>query len=190
MILEFIEFEGYHFGVLDILPKSLAQQVITQEEASKLAQDYATHFGKAVIVDSVFSDKSASASSDSLRRTPSATHSSLSHNANFSSKALESSALGKKATKISDITTLPPMLTRKNRLLILDDYLWRTDSGGVLYNLGCVFCDLAECQEWDEDKTYAFLKVLYPKKVRANPSAWQDYAKTLVEHTQALKANI
>lgn len=150
MILEFIEFEACHFGVLDILPKSLAQQVIMQEEATKLAQDYATHFGK----------------------------------------ALESSALGKKATKISDITTLPPMLTRENRLLILDDYLWRTDSGGVLYNLGCVFCDLAECLEWDEDKTYNFLKRLYPKKVRANPSAWQDYAKTLVEHTQALKANI
>ena len=144
MELEYIEFEGCHFGVLDILPKSLAQQVITQDLATELAQAYATHFGKAA------------------------------------------SELGKKATKISDITTLPPMLARENRLLILDDYCWRTDSGGVLYNLGCVFCDLAECREWDEDKTYAFLKVLYPKKVRANPSAWQDYAKKLVEKTQAL----
>lgn len=140
MELEYIEFEGCHFGVLDILPKSLAQQVITQEQALELAKSYAQHFHKP-----------------------------------------EPSTIAKQAA----LTELEPMLTRQDRLLILDDYYYH-GGDSVLYNLGCVFCDLAECQEWDEDKTYVFLKVLYPKKVRANPSAWQDYAKKLVEKTQAL----
>lgn len=140
MELEYIEFEACHFGVLDILPRSLAQQPITQEQALELAKSYAQHFHKP-----------------------------------------EPSTIAKQAA----LTELEPMLTRQDRLLILDDYYY-LGGDSVLYNLGCVFCDLAECQEWDEDKTYAFLKVLYPKKVRANPSAWQDYAKKLVEKTQAL----
>lgn len=140
MELEYIEFEACHFGVLDILPRSLAQQPITQEQALELAKSYAQHFHKP-----------------------------------------EPSTIAKQAA----LTELEPMLTRQDRLLILDDYYYH-GGDSVLYNLGCVFCDLAECREWDEDKTYAFLKVLYPKKVRANPNAWQDYAKKLVEKTQAL----
>lgn len=141
MVLEFIEFEACHFGVLDILPRSLAQQPITQEQALELAQSYAQHFHKP-----------------------------------------EPSTIAKQAT----LTALEPMLTRQDRLLILDDYYYR-GGDSVLYNLGCVFCDLAQCASWDTEKTMRFLKHIYRKKVQANPQGWSEYAKALVEHTQALK---
>lgn len=134
--MQFLIYESCNFGVIDITPTSQAGQSISQEQATKLASEYAEHFGYGAITQT-HCDKSQE-----------------------------------------------PLLSRLGQILVLDDYLYQTTSGAVLYNLGCVFCDLEQCKAWDEKKAYKFLQEIYPQKVRANPLGFNIYAQRLVDKTQ------
>lgn len=135
--MQFLIYESCNFGVIDITPTSQAGQSISQEQATKLASEYAEHFGYGAITQT-HCDKSQE-----------------------------------------------PLLARLESPLVLDDYLYQTTSGVVLYNLGCVFCDLAQCKSWDRERAYRFLQEIYPQKVRANPLGFNIYAQRLVNKTKS-----
>lgn len=77
-----------------------------------------------------------------------------------------------------------------NNVRLIEDYIFRLDSGDVIMNFACVFVRLSEVESADTTKALEILNFLDSRAVAINPLSYQTYAKKLFEKKQATLAYI